>query len=53
MICKTMSDSQQVLTTLDNILVVESWPFLDLAVASALWDGWEFSKVFCDPGTPP
>lgn len=51
MICKTMSDPQQVLTTLDNISVVESRPFLDLAVANALWDEWEFSKAFRDPVT--
>mgnify|MGYP001566821330 CR=1 FL=1 len=51
MICKTMSDPQQVLTTFDNISVVESRPFLDLAVANALWDEWEFSKAFRDPVT--
>ena len=49
MICKTMSDPQQVLTTLDNVSVLESRPFLDLAVANALWDKWEFSKAFRDP----
>ena len=51
MICKTMSDPQRVLTTLDNISAVESRPFLDLAVANALWDEWEFSKAFRDPVT--
>ena len=51
MICKTMPDPLQVLTTLDDVLVVESRPFLDLAVANALWDEWEFSKAFRDPVT--
>ncbi len=51
MICKTMSDPQQVLTTLNQISVVESRPFLDLAVANALWDEWGFSRVFRDPVT--
>jgi len=51
MICKTMSDPQQVITTLDNISAVESRPFLDLAVANALWDEWKFSKAFRDPVT--
>ena len=51
MICKTMSDPEQVLTTLDKVSAEESKPFLDLAVAGALWDEWNFSRAFCDATT--
>lgn len=46
MICKTMNNPEQVLTTLDQVSAEESKPFLDLAVAGALWDEWYFSKAF-------
>ena len=46
MICKTMTDPDHVLTTLDQIAVEESKPFLDLTVAGALWDEWDFSRAF-------
>ena len=51
MICKTMSDPEQVLTTLDQVSAEESKPFLDLAVAGALWDEWNFSRAFRDATT--
>jgi len=48
MICKTMTDPDQVVTTLDQITVSESKPFLDMTVAGALWDEWRLSRAFPD-----
>lgn len=46
LICKAFSDPDQVITVMNNIVVQESKPYLDLAVANALWDMWKFSKAF-------
>ena len=46
LICKTVSDPDIIITTLDNIVAQESKPFLDLAVANALWEQWRFSGAF-------
>ena len=46
LICKAFSDPDQVITVMNNIVVRESKPYLDLAVADALWDTWKFSKAF-------
>jgi len=46
LICKTLSDPEHVLTNLDNIVVQESKPYLDIAVVDALWEEWKLSKAF-------
>ncbi|GEM_PF-493170 len=51
MICRTMTDPDHVLTSLDQVAVEESKPFLDLTVAGALWDEWDFSKAFRSDST--
>lgn len=48
MICKTMTDPDHVVTTLDQIAVQESKPFLDMTIAGALWDEWHMSRAFHD-----
>jgi len=48
MICKTMTDPDYVVTSLDQIAVAESKPFLDMTVAGALWDEWRMSRAFTD-----
>lgn len=46
LICKTVSDPSMIITTLENIVAQESKPFLDLAVANALWEQWRLSSAF-------
>lgn len=46
LVCKTVSDPDQVITTLENIVVQESKPYLELAIVNALWEEWRFSKAF-------
>jgi transposase len=46
LICQVVSDPTRVITTIDNIVNKESKPFLDLAVANALWEDWGLSKAF-------
>jgi len=46
LICKTISAPGQVITTLENIVVPESKPYLDIAVVNALWEKWKLSKAF-------
>ena len=46
LICKTVSVPGQVITTLENIVVPESKPYLDLAVANALWEKWNMPRAF-------
>lgn len=48
MICKTMTDPDRVVTTLDQIAIQESKPFLDMTIAGALWDEWHMSRAFPD-----
>jgi transposase len=46
LICKTISDPSYLPTTLEDIVVVDSQPYLPLAVANALWEEWRFSQAF-------
>ena len=46
LICKAISDPKIIVTALDDIVVQESKPFLDLAVVNALWEQWSFSSAF-------
>lgn len=46
LICQVVSDPTRVITTIDNIVNKESKPFLDLAVANALWEDWRLSRAF-------
>lgn len=46
LICKSVSDPRHVVTTMENILVQESKPYLDLAIVNALWDEWKLSEAF-------
>lgn len=48
MICKALTDPEYVVTSLDQIAVAESKPFLDMKVAGALWDEWRLSRAFSD-----
>ena len=41
-----MSDPDQVLTSIEDIVVQKSKPYGDLAIANALWDEWKLSKAF-------
>jgi transposase len=50
-LCKMLSDPSKVITSIDDIVAQESKPFLDLAVASVLWDQWKFSSAFSDHTT--
>ena len=45
-ICQIMSDPDQVLTSIEDIVVQQSKPYGDLAIANALWDEWKLSKAF-------
>lgn len=45
-ICQIMSDPDQVLTSIEDIVVQKSKPYGDLAIANALWDEWKLSKAF-------
>jgi hypothetical protein len=45
-ICQIMSDPDQVLTSIEDIVVQKSKPYGDLAIACALWDEWKLSKAF-------
>lgn len=45
-ICQIMSDPDQVLTSIDDIVVQKSKPYGDLAIACALWDQWKLSQAF-------
>lgn len=45
-ICRTMSDPSHALTTLDDIVVRDSRPYLAIAVANALWNDWRLSQAF-------
>ncbi len=46
LICRTLSESSQILTTLDDIVVQDARPYLALAVANALWHDWRLSQAF-------
>jgi len=46
LICKAVSDPDQVITTLENIVVQKSEPYLDLAIVNALWEEWKFPMAF-------
>lgn len=46
LICKTVSDPSYLLTTLEDIVVLDSQPYLPLAVANALWEDWRLSQAF-------
>jgi len=46
LICKTMSDPDHVITTLEDIVVQKSRSYLDLAIANTLWEEWRFSSAF-------
>jgi transposase len=45
-ICTIMTDPDQVLASLEDIVVQNSKPYGDLAIANALWDEWKLSKAF-------
>ncbi|MFV1977224.1 MAG: IS1634 family transposase [Candidatus Scalindua sp.] len=45
-ICKSISKPSQVITTLENIVVQKSKPYLDLAIVNALWEEWKLSRAF-------
>jgi len=51
MICETMTDSNEVLTMLSDIVVKETKPYGELFIANLLWDEWKFSKIFSRFGT--
>jgi transposase len=46
LICKAISDPSTIVTKIENIVVEKSKPFLDLAVADALWQEWNMSRAF-------
>jgi hypothetical protein len=46
LICRTVSDPNMIITTIDNMVAQESKRFLDLAVANALWEQWRLSAAF-------
>ena len=46
LICQTLSTPSHLLTTLDDIVVQDSQPYLALAVADALWKHWRLSLAF-------
>lgn len=46
LICKTLSDPSSLPTTLEDIVVLNSQPYLPLAVANALWEEWRLSQAF-------
>jgi transposase len=46
LICKAFTDPNQAIAALKDIVVQESRPYLDLAIAEALWEEWKFSKAF-------
>ena len=46
LICKTVSEPSHLLTTLEDIVVLDSQPYLSLAVANALWEDWRLSQAF-------
>lgn len=46
LICRSLSHPSDILTTLDDIVVQESQPYLALAVADALWKHWRLSQAF-------
>ena len=46
LICKIVSDPTKIITTIEDIVTEESKPFLDLAIANALWEEWRFSRAF-------
>jgi transposase len=46
LICQTISSPAHLLTTLEDIVVMDSQPYLALAVADALWKHWHLSQAF-------
>lgn len=38
------------LTTLDDLVVIEHYAYLDVAVANTLWDEWKLNDIFKDNG---
>lgn len=46
LICRTISQPSHALTTLEDISVSDSQPYLSLAVANALWKHWRLSQAF-------
>lgn len=50
-ICKAVSDPDAVITTIENIIIQESKPFLELAVAGVLWDEWRLWTAFAGCST--
>lgn len=51
LICKMVSDSTMAITTMENIIIQESKPFLELAVVGALWDEWRLWAAFAGRNT--
>lgn len=51
LICKAVTDPDKALTTIENIVAQESRPFLELAVANALWEDWRLSNAFSNNAT--
>lgn len=45
-ICKSISKPSQVMTSLENIVVQKSKPYLDLAIVNVLWEEWKLSQAF-------
>ena len=46
MICKVISNPDEQLTTLANIVAQESVSYLDVAVVNQLWETWQLSDAF-------
>jgi len=46
LICKTISGTDQILTSLRDVVVKESKPYGDIAIANAIWERWKLSKAF-------
>jgi len=45
-ICKVMTDPEDVLTTIKQIVVQKCKSYGDLFIANALWEKWKFSRAF-------
>ena len=46
LICRTISHPSHLLTTVEDIVVLDSHPYRRLAVADALWKHWHLSQAF-------
>jgi len=47
---KGLKNPDAIVTTLDDLHVVEHFSYLDIATVSAIWDYWRFDKIFQNNG---